>query len=381
MPTPQHSSARVVIVGLTAVTATCSPEPMPESTIALTPTASVSTDAFGSHVALISADVACAPDSYQFRVKCYGRGGEVVGAWGREGEGPGEFQDLMQVRRWPNQRVAVFGLGGRMSVFEPTGTFVSEFRIPGTIMVNGIDSTTVFGLEPRLGGGGLWLVELDVESGKVVWERAGYADIGAEETACGRKRSGVPTPEDGWVFAACGHQLVFMEHRDDPVVTVFDAPNYVEEFPNQRDVLIMRSTLESPALQGSFNVPPPSQREQYIADYRARPKEWFIGSQAMEFDSRDRFWIGTRRDHSDYSYIDVWTGTEYTGSARIRDRLVAFDILGSTLVTVVRRPPDRNGFSMEAVDWYDIGDVRFGSPNPAPPNTGSPESPPTVRPG
>ncbi len=74
-----------------------------------------------------------------------------------------------------------------------------------------------------------------------------------------------------------------------------------------------------------------------------------MGGQAMKFDSRSRLWIGTRHDHSDYSYIDVWTGTEYSGSVRVHDRLIGFDILGSTLVTVVRRPPDRRGILGQAI--------------------------------
>ena len=244
------SLSRVVIAGLAAVTATCSPEQLPEATVVLTPVAAVSSDAFSTHIALIADDIACVPDSYEFRVMCHDRGGEMVAVWGREGEGPGEFQDVMQVRRWPHGKVAVFGIGGRMTVFEPTGEIVSEVRIPGTIMVNGIDSTKVFGLEPRFGGG---------------------------------------------------------------------------------------------------------------EDYKARPKDWFMGGQAMKFDSRSRLWIGTRHDHSDYSYIDVWTGTEYSGSVRVHDRLIGFDILGSTLVTVVRRPPDRRGILGQAIDWYDIREVEFGS--------------------
>ena len=360
VPIAPHSRAKVVIAALVAVTATCSPEQLPEATVALKPVAAVSSDAFGTHIALISDDVACVPDSYEFRVMCYDRGGEMLGVWGREGEGPGEFQDIMQVWRWPHRRVAVFGIGGRMTVFEPTGEIVSEVRIPGPIMVNGIDSTMAFGIEVRFGGGGMRLVELDGESGEIVWERADYTDIGTTETACGRKSPGVPTPQDGWVFPACGHQLVFLAHRDDPTAAVFQAPNYVEEFPNERDVQIMRSNLKSPALQGSFMVPPPSQRGRYIEDYKARPKDWFMGASAMKFDSRGRLWIGTRHDHSDYSYIDIWTGTEYSGSVRVRDRLIGFDILDSTLVTVVRRPPDRRGISGQAIDWYDIDEVEFG---------------------
>ena len=360
MPIAVRRHARLVIAALATVTAACSTEQLPETTVALTPAASVPSDAFTSHIAAISDDIACVPDTLEFRIMCYDRSGKVHGVWGREGEGPGEFKNLMQVRRWPQQRVAVFGMTGRMTVFEPTGEIVAEMRIPGAIMVRGIDGTTVSGLEARLGGGGLRLVELDAESGAIVWERSGYTDIGAN-TTCGRKDPGVPTPEGGWVFPACGNQLVFLTDRDDQNATVTQAPNYVEELPSARDVEIMRSNLESPAMQGSFMVPPPSRREQYIRDYAARPKEWFMGGHAMKFDRRNRLWIGTRRDHSDYSYLDVWAGTDYVGSVRVDDRLIGFDIVGSTLVTVVRRRPARGGIPREAIDWYDIGEVEFGS--------------------
>lgn len=355
-----HPRTRVVTAALVVVTTACSREELPETTVALTPTASVQSDAFTTHIAAISDDLACVPDTREFRIMCYDRSGKVHGVWGREGEGPGEFQDLMQVRRWPQQRVAVFGIGGRMTVFEPTGNTVAEMMIPRAIMVGGIDGTRVFGLEARLGGGGLRLVELDAESGEIVWERSGYTDISAN-TTCGRKDPGVPTPQGGWVFPACGNELVFLADRDDQAATVLQAPNYVEELPNARDIQIMRSNLESPALQGSFMVPAPSRREQYIRDYAARPKDWFMGGHVMKFDRRKRLWIGTRHDHSDYSYLDVWTGMDYVGSVRVRDRLIGFDIVGSTLVTVVRRRPARDGIPREAIDWYNIGEVEFGS--------------------
>ena len=60
------SSSRLVIAGLAAVTAACSPEQLPEATVALTPVATVPSDAFSTHIALISDDVACVPDSYEF---------------------------------------------------------------------------------------------------------------------------------------------------------------------------------------------------------------------------------------------------------------------------------------------------------------------------
>ena len=47
---------------------------------------------------------------------------------------------------------------------------------------------------------------------------------------------------------------------------------------------------------------------------------------------------------------------------RIRDRLMAYDILGSTLVAFVERKPGRDGIAAGAIDWYDIGDLEFPDP-------------------
>ena len=61
-----------------------------------------------------------------------------------------------------------------------------------------------------------------------------------------------------------------------------------------------------------------------------------------------------------YSYFDIWVGTEYAGTVRIRDRLMGYDVLDSTLVALVERKPDADGIAQRALDWYDIGGVPFG---------------------
>ena len=56
--------------------------------------------------------------------------------------------------------------------------------------------------------------------------------------------------------------------------------------------------------------------------------------------------------------MDVYESAEYVGSVRVRDRLRAFDLLGSTLVVLVERqagPDDADGIADRALDWYDIG--------------------------
>ncbi|MDE0132321.1 MAG: hypothetical protein OXQ32_08705 [bacterium] len=46
---------------------------------------------------------------------------------------------------------------------------------------------------------------------------------------------------------------------------------------------------------------------------------------------------------------------EYAGLVHVEGRLLGFDILGSTLVTLVEQSLDK-----WALDWYDIGSVLSG---------------------
>ena len=64
-----------------------------------------------------------------------------------------------------------------------------------------------------------------------------------------------------------------------------------------------------------------------------------------------------------YSYLDVYDPGEaaFIGSIRVDDRIMGFDVLGSTLVVVVERPlspDDPDGIAERAVDWYDLSEWR-----------------------
>lgn len=317
----------------------------------LVPSARVATEAFGTHVALVSEDIACLPDSYVFRVLCYHRSGSLLGAWGSEGGGPGEFNGSLAIRRWREGRVAVYDRHG-ISVFEPTGEMVSEFRLPRLAAAYLVEGDRVVGY--RAGK----LVELDIRTGNVAWERS-YAPIAAGETECGSKSQGAPTPEGGWVFPACDRELVFLRHRDDENVSVVKTPNYLPELPNERDIAIQRSFIESSRFAGGFGVPPPSRRDDYMRDFASRPKRWFMGGHSIKFDTHQRMWVGTRRDRSSASHIDIWVDAEYVGSAQVRDRVTNLDILGSTLVTLVTLP-GADGLEPQGIDWYSTADVEWG---------------------
>ena len=61
-------------------------------------------------------------DSYEVQVRCLDGEGAVVGVFGREGEGPGEFDNPSYLARGDEGTVGVMDLGlSRFTVFGDTG--------------------------------------------------------------------------------------------------------------------------------------------------------------------------------------------------------------------------------------------------------------------
>lgn len=92
--------------------------------------------------------------------------------------------------------------------------------------------------------------------------------------------------------------------------------------------------------------------EASVTEFRDTLKTWILRPRQFSIDGHGHLWVDTTFNHDTHSYFDIWDGTEYVGSARVRDRLLAFDILGETLVTLVERPG--TGGLTRGVDWYDI---------------------------
>ncbi len=150
------------------------------------------------------------------------------------------------------------------------------------------------------------LMEVDANTGQVLWTR-GVENLVA---ACPLLRPGPPRPQGGWVLMGlweCEGKLVFLDHHDSQDAAVFDSPTYVAELPNERDV-------------------------------------------------------ATNLDRDDFSYFDIWVDTDHTATVRIRDRLMGYDLMGSTLVALVERKPGPDGIAQRAIDWYDIGGLEVGRP-------------------
>lgn len=176
-------------------------------------------------------------------------------------------------------------------------------------------------------------------------------------TECFSGAVGTSTPGGGLVFEVCGNELAFLAGRDAPSATVVASPSYVETLPNDRDV---REEMELFTGLGRNQGMSDSAIAAVVAEFREKPKDWILKRDAFGFDHQDRLWVATTRDHDTFSYFDIWAGTVYVGAVRVRDRLMAFDIFGSTLVTLVERTPGEDGIGELAIDWYDIGEVGDG---------------------
>ena len=362
-------------LALLALAGACSQDEAPatvDETI-FTPAAFATTDlplSESQQVALLADErVACVVDSYETRVRCVDTEGAVVGLFGREGEGPGEFGTLDLVRGEEGTVGVYDGPLRRFTVFEPSGAYVSDVPTPF------LDPLRSFG---RVLSGVVWRgyspdslmtrYDVDIATGEVVREEA--SPSGRWGVACGEGEviDGIPDRASGWVFVACGDRLVFAGDNGD--ATVVPVPTHL---PDERDVARLEEKLSavrgslhpeetSRALQGSSGGTYRSFVDESLEGYRAKPKPYSLGEEHRLFDAANRYWIATQRDTHEWSYLDVYENAEYVGSVRVRDRLRAFDLLGSTLVVLVERqvgPDDADGVPDRQLDWYDIGELPF----------------------
>ncbi len=319
-------------------------------------------------VALLADErTACAIDSYEGQIRCVDSEGAVVGVFGRKGEGPGEFGRPGNLARGEEGTVGVHDTEqGRFTVFEPSGAYVSEVRAPASYFVplrsfgkvlSGVSLDVMVMLDGGTSGSLTTRFDVNVATGEVVQEEA--SPSGPWDVACGKVTYGIPDRAEGWVFLACEGHLIFVGGTGD--ATVLRAPTYLAELPDERDVARREEMLM--ALNRSNDRPASESVDENLESYRATPKHYFLSTAHQLFDAANRYWIATQRDTHEWSYLDVYESAEYVGSVKVRDRLRAFDLLGSTLVVLVERqvgPDDADGIPDRALDWYEIGDLPFG---------------------
>lgn len=323
----------------------------------------------GIGILLADENTVCTTESYEYRVFCTDESGSAVRYFGRQGEGPGELRDrLPDLLRGPDGTIGVADSDiRRMSVFDMTGTLVSEVHLPG---YNFSRAAAFFSLTVT---GGSWLMqrdsagtmhttahytETDMESGEVVWERV-YgsqfkADAQCEDSGVLRGLfSGSFSSVGSTAFPLCRGQLLFFAGRDDASGTLVRAPRYALEYPSEREVEAYLESAGGFAMEDRF---------------RSTPKPY--PRLPLLFDDRNRLWVVTNRGRTDEaSYLDVYSGPEYWGAVRVRHDALAVDVLGSTLVVLVDRPVgpgDADGYPDRGVDWYDISGLEAPGYDPRP---------------
>ena len=322
----------------------------------------------GVSVLLASENTVCTTESYEYRVYCTDVNGSAVRYLGRQGEGPGEFDDhLPDLLRGPDGMIGVLDSDlNRISVFDVTsGAFVSQARLPGLYFQGAASSfsSTLTGSSWSMGrdsAGAMrtttQFAEVDLGSGEVVWERVYdnrfQTDAGCEPSAV-LEGLFVGTFSSGGsaVFPLCRGRLLFFAARDDASGTLIRAPRYVLEYPSEREV---QEYLES---AGGFA------REDWFRS-TAKPYQRL----PLVFDDQNRLWVVTSRGrHEGVSYLDVYSGPQYWGAVQVRHDALAVDVLGSTLVVLVDRPVgpgDSDGYPDRGVDWYDIGELEASAYDP-----------------
>ena len=355
----------VAAILMTAATTVCTGDTADDRVIQLRPFATTPTPLSESGgVALVSDQVACTVDSFEDRIHCTDSRRRTVGAFGREGEGPGEFRGPFWLMRGPDGLLAASDLGSaRLTFFEPDGTLVSATRMPAEVVGTDLLAGRLFGYRLAMLD---WSrsedqpdyvpIEVDTFSGEILWEREDLADAVGRD--CFNGLVGILNPQGGLVTTACEHELVFLDHMDATSATVVAAPNYVPLLPSPRDVEAYVDRVTR--IGGGLVSLSPAQKEAYAAGYREEPRRWYYGGSAsLNFDGKNRLWAALTLDRDTFSYLEIWTGMEYAGTVRVRDRLMDYDILGSTLVVLVERQPDRYGIAQLALDWYDIGGLEY----------------------
>lgn len=155
---------------------------------------------------------------------------------------------------------------------------------------------------------------------------------------------GVRCPHGEHVFAVNRDVLARYTPQGE-FIEEFTTPAAREELPNRRDLEEHREALRS-----IFRAPP---NETQLREFASRPKKAFLPGPRC--DDTSRLWVATSRDRDRFSYIDVFRGSTYLGSIRVRDRLLGFDVLRKALAVLVeRRAREVDETDVRAIDWYTI---------------------------
>ena len=313
-----------------------------------------------SDVILLDDGTACVIDTYWTRIECREPSGAAF-RFGREGEGPGEFRRPNDIIRGPDGTIGVLdGRLLRMSFFSRRGEFLTS--VPGIPQGFRTRNPSVAGGLTGAAAGGRMTVELDVATGRTLWER--QFPVEDDVTACSTPRYGTSRRRliggyndriGGLIFVTCyGEFLVRYADRTAPEPSGIVRSTYVERYATEEDVAAELGVLDA-RRSGGFR---PNVNAE---DIRAEPRVWY-GARLV--DDRSRFWAVSHWNWADEilydeSYIDMYRltddGLTFGVTLQVADKALALDVLGDRLAVFVMR--DTGGVVPEyRVDWYNVSE-------------------------
>jgi hypothetical protein len=304
-------------------------------------------------LALLSHEQVCLVDSYRVRVLCGGRRWESPRTIGSEGEGPGQYRDPATLARGPDGTVGVVDRElGRLTLFEPDGGLDRSLRLPPGFRPVGPPVDGVWPGTYASPGDSVWsapVAWLSLERDTIVATRSFRHESEATAAApAGGVPGGARAPDGTFAFWVGGDYALVRFGESGEFLGGFSSPAHEPELPSDRDVEAFRDDMSE--LFG--RAPPPAR----VREFREEPKLPLVRGEPLRYDSAGRLWVATTRDHEERSYFDLFRDGNYLGSVSVRDRLLAYDLFGSTLAVLVERAErDSAGLRPLHVEWYRIG--------------------------
>ncbi|MFW6193022.1 MAG: hypothetical protein ACOC83_06010 [Gemmatimonadota bacterium] len=305
-------------------------------------------------LALLSREEVCLVDSYRVRVLCGGRRWESPRTVGSAGEGPGQYRDPTALARGPDGTVGVLdGELGRLTLFEPDGSPDRSLRVPPGFRPVGPPHDDAWPGTYVSPGDSVWsapVAWISLEHDSVLATRSFRHESEATGAApAGGVPGGARAPDGTFAFWVGGDYALVRFGEDGEFLGTFSSPAHEPELPSDRDVEAFRDDMRE--LAG--RAPPPAR----IREFREEPKLPLVPGDPLRYDSAGRLWAATTRDHEERSHFDLFRGGDYLGSVSVRDRLLAYDLFGSTLAVLVERAErDSAGLRPRHVEWYRIGE-------------------------
>lgn len=305
-------------------------------------------------ITLLDRDRACLIDSYRVRVLCGGRSWEDPQPVGSEGEGPGEYLEPADLARGPGGSVAVVDYEtSRTTLFRPGEEHLRTFRVPTAFRPIDHSGEGVWIGTYASFGDSAWAAPVAWISGSadsvLATRKYRYVSEATREAPAGGVSGAARAPDGGLVFLPGGGYRLARFSASGRYLDEFSSPEYKPELPSPRDVAEYREGLKE-----LFGREP---AEEKVRAYRNRPKLPYVRGEPLRFDSTGRLWVATTRDHEERSWFDLFQDGEFLGSVPVEDRVVGFDILGSTLAVLVEgTEKDSAGLYPRRIDWYRIQD-------------------------